>query len=80
MVSTARGPIPSGGHILKEVSPVSAVTSTANSGGFPSSTRDQYRSPQTCPVLLLRRLNRTVNVCFNHYMIVGNCNPSVGLI
>jgi hypothetical protein len=25
-------------------------------------------------------LNRTVNVCFNHYMIVGNCNPSVGLI
>jgi hypothetical protein len=67
--------------------PVSAATSTASqstspapSGGSPSTTHDQYRSPQTCPDLPRSRLKRTENVCFNHCMIAGSCNPSAGLI
>jgi hypothetical protein len=28
----------------------------------------------------VRRLNLTANVCFNHRMIFGTCNPSAGLI
>ncbi|MDR2601238.1 MAG: hypothetical protein LBC53_02120, partial [Spirochaetaceae bacterium] len=52
---------------------VSAIASTnpqstapAHSGGSPANTRDQYRSPQICPVLPAYTLNRTANVCFIH--------------
>jgi hypothetical protein len=69
----SRGLIPSGGHIPKELFPVSAATS-------PSSLRDRYRFPQICPVLPARRLKRTENICFNHCVIVGSCNPSADLI
>jgi hypothetical protein len=42
--------------------------------------RDQYRSPQICPVLPAYALNRTANVCFIHCIIAGRCKPSSGLI
>ncbi|MDR2246802.1 MAG: hypothetical protein LBE17_09095 [Treponema sp.] len=55
-------------------------TSSAHSGGSPATTRDQYRSPQMCPVLPAHTLNRAANVCFIHCIIRGNCKPSAGLM
>jgi hypothetical protein len=55
-------------------------TPSAHSGGSPANTRDQYRSPQICPVLPAYTLNRTANVCFIHCIISGSCKPSSGLM
>jgi hypothetical protein len=52
----------------------------ASAGGSPGSIRDQYRSPQICPVRPSSVLNRTAKVCFSHFMIEGNSNPSAGLM
>jgi hypothetical protein len=85
--SAVKGLTPVGRHVPEDSTLVSAAISTASqsisfapSGGSPSSTRDQYRSPQMWLDLPRYRLKRTENVYFNHCMITGSCNPSAGLI
>jgi hypothetical protein len=64
--------LPAGIRVSANAFTAAQSTASAHSGGSSANTRDQYRSPQICPVLPAYTLNRTANVCFSHCMISGN--------
>jgi hypothetical protein len=66
--------------VLDIASTAAQSTSFAPGGGSSTRIFDQYRFPQTCPVLHVFTLNRHENVYFIHRVILGNWYLSAGLI